>query len=102
MGEVRLVNELAGGCMGQVLHRGLLQGLEPVGVAGLWERRLVSTISWQRLGGLWKVTEGGFAEEVLGGWTRGEDVEAFSEDPFEMVYARIIGSGEGKVLGFTK
>ena len=28
---------------------------------------------------------GGFGEEVLGGWTRGEDVEAFSEDPFETV-----------------
>ena len=27
----------------------------------------------------------GFGEEVLGGWIRGEDVEAFSEDPFEMV-----------------
>ena len=28
---------------------------------------------------------GGFGEVVLGGWIRGEDVEAFSEDPFEMV-----------------
>ena len=26
---------------------------------------------------------GGFGEEVLGGRIRGEDVEAFSEDPFE-------------------
>ena len=26
---------------------------------------------------------GGFDEEVLGGWIRGEDVEAFSKDPFE-------------------
>ena len=67
--------------MGQVLHR----GLEPVEVAGLWVRRLVSTLSWQRLGGLRKVTEGGFCEEVLGGWIRGEDVEAFSEEPFETV-----------------
>ena len=47
------------GWMGQVLHWGLLQDLEAVGVAGLWVRRLVSTISWQRLGGLRKVTEGG-------------------------------------------
>ena len=31
------------------------------------------------------MTEGGFGEEVLGGWIRGEDVEAFSKDPFEMV-----------------
>ena len=28
---------------------------------------------------------GGFGEEVLGGRIRGEDVEAFSEDPFETV-----------------
>ena len=28
---------------------------------------------------------GGFGEEVLGGWIRGEDVEASSEDPFETV-----------------
>ena len=52
--------------MGQVLHRGLLQGLEPVEATRLWVRRL---------GGLRKVTEGGFGEEVLGGWIRGEDVE---------------------------
>ena len=45
----------------------------------------MSTISWRRLGGLRKVTERGFGEEVLGGWIRGEDVEAFSEDPFETV-----------------
>ena len=65
--------------MGQIIHRGLLQGLELVWVVGLWVRRLVSTISLQ------KVTEGGFGEEVLGGWIRGEDVEAFSKDPFESV-----------------
>ena len=39
--------------MGQVLHLGLLQGREPVGVTGLW--------------------------------VTGEDVEAFSKDPFESV-----------------
>ena len=40
--------------------------------------------------GLQKVTErGGFDEEVLGEWIRGEDVEAF-KDPFEVVEARII------------
>ena len=33
-----------------VLHRGLLQGREPVGVAALWGWRLVSTMSWRRLG----------------------------------------------------
>ena len=45
----------------------------------------------------------GFAEseEVLGGWIRGEDVEAFYKDPFEAVEARIISSGEGKMMGIT-
>ena len=28
---------------------------------------------------------GRFDEGVLGGWIRGEDVEAFSKDPFESV-----------------
>ena len=81
--------------MGQVLHR----GREPVGVAGLWGRRPLSTISWWRLGGLRKVTEGGFVEEVQGCWIRGEDAEAFSKDPFEVVESWIISSGEGKVMG---
>ena len=40
-------------------------------------------------------------EEVLGGLIRGEDVEAFSKDLFESVDARIIGSGEGNVMGVT-
>ena len=44
---------------------------------------------------------GGFDEEVLGGWIRGEDVEAFSKDPFEVEESRIIRSGEGKVMGVT-
>ena len=44
-----LVKEFAGWWMGQVLHQGLLQGQEPVGVAVLWGRRLVSTMSWWRL-----------------------------------------------------
>ena len=68
--------------MGQVLHRGLLQGPEPVGVEGLWVRRLVSTVSWRRFA---ECARGRFDEEVLGGWIRGEDVEAFSKDPFESV-----------------
>ena len=32
--------------MGQVLHWVLLQDQEPMGVAGLWRQKLVSTISW--------------------------------------------------------
>ena len=44
---------------------------------------------------------GRFNEEILGGWIRGENVEAFSKDPFESVEARMISSGEGKVMGIT-
>ena len=42
---------------------------------------------------------GRFDEEVLGGWIRGEDVEAFSKDLFDSVEARIISSGDRKVMG---
>ena len=42
---------------------------------------------------------GRFDEEVLGGWIRVEDVEAFPKDPFESVEAQIISSGEEKVMG---
>ena len=65
-------------------------------VVGLCRQRLVFTMSWQRLGesdGVW------FDEEVLGGWTGGEDVETFPNDPFKMVEACIISSGERKVAG---
>ena len=56
--------------MGQVLHRGLLQGHEPVGVAVLWRQRLVSTMSWQRLGGFRKVTDG---DLVRRSWVDGSE-----------------------------
>ena len=32
-----------------------------------------------------KSDRGAFGDEVLGGWIRGEDVEAFSKDPFKTV-----------------
>ena len=57
-----------------------------------------------KLAEVWGFAEsdlGRFDEEVLGGWIRGEDVEAFSKDPFESVEAQIISSGEGKVMGAT-
>ena len=41
------------------------------------------------------------ATEMLGGWTRGKDMEAFPKDLFESVEAQIISSGEGKVMGVT-
>ena len=64
-------------------------------VVGLCRQRLVFTMSWQRLGesdGVW------FDEEVLGGWTGGEDVETFPNDPFKMVEAWIGGCDKGKVV----
>ena len=57
-----------------------------------------------KLAEVWGFAEsdrGRFDEEVLGGWIRGDDGEAFSKDPFESMYARKISSGEGKVLGNT-
>ena len=57
-----------------------------------------------KLAEVWGFAEsdrGRFDEEVLGGWICGEDVEAFSKDPFESVETRIISSGEGKVMGVT-
>ena len=41
-----------------------------------------------KLAEVWGFAEsdrGRFDEEVLGGWIRGENVEAFSKDPFESV-----------------
>ena len=55
-----------------------------------------------KLAEVWGFAEtdrGRFDEEVLGGWIRGEDVEAFSKESFESVEARIISSGDGKVMG---
>ena len=49
-----------------------------------------------------EIDRGRFDEEVLGGWIRGEDVEAFSKEPFELVVeVWIISSGEGKVMGIS-
>ena len=64
-------------------------------------QRLMSTICWRRFGDLQKVRRGRFDEKVMGRWIRGKDVEAFSKDPFESVEARIISSGEGKVMSVT-
>ena len=41
-----------------------------------------------KLAEVWGFAErdrGMFDEEVLGGWIRGEDVEAFCKDPFQLV-----------------
>ena len=53
-----------------------------------------------KLAEVWRFAEsnrGRSVEEVLGGWIRGKDVEAFSKDSFESVEAQIIRSGEGKI-----
>ena len=60
--------------MGQVLHRGRLQGCEPVGVAVLLGRRLVSTMSWRRLGGFRKVTD---RDLVRRSWVDGSEERIF-------------------------
>ena len=69
--------------MGQVLHRGLLQGRESVGGGRIMgaEARVHNKLAEVR--GFAESDRGGFDEEVLGGWIRGEDVEAFSKDLFE-------------------
>ena len=57
-----------------------------------------------KLAEIWGFAEsdrGRFDEEVLDGWIQGEDVEAFSKNPFESVEAWIISSSEGKVMGVT-
>ena len=45
---------------------GSIPGSGTSGLAGLWGRRLMSTMNWQRLGGLQKGTGGGLVEEVMG------------------------------------
>ena len=57
--------------MGQVLHQSLLQGWEPV----VAEARVHNKLA--EVKGFVESDREGFDEEVLGGWIRGEDVEAF-------------------------
>ena len=52
--------------MWQVLHRGLLQGREPVGMAGLWGWRLRVHNKLAKVRGFAESDKGGFDEEVLG------------------------------------
>ena len=85
--------------MGQVLHWDLLQGREPVGGG-----RIMGTVAGvhnklAEVRGFAESDTGEFVEEILGGWIQGEDMEAFSKDPFEAVEAWMISSGEGKVMG---
>ena len=52
--------------MGQVLHRGWLQGREPVGVAGLWGAEGCVHKKLAEVRGFVESDRGGFDEEVLG------------------------------------
>ena len=84
-------------------------GLTPGSVSGSGAHRggrimCAEAVVHNKLAEVWGFAEsdrGGFDEEVLGGWIRGEDVEAFSKDPFELAETWIISSGEGKVMGVT-
>ena len=84
-------------------------GLTPGSVAGsgvIGGGRIMGAEAGVRnkLAEVWGFAEGNrerFDEEVLGGWIRGEDVDAFSKDLFKSVEAQIISSGEGKVMGVT-
>ena len=74
------------------VNGGLMQDRELVGVEASVQNKV------------WKFAEndrGRFDDEVLGGWIRGKDVEAFSKDPFESVKAQILSSGEEKVMDIT-
>ena len=79
---------------GAGLTSGSVAGSGASGGGRIMGQRLVSTISWWRFGGLRKVTEGGLMRRS---WVDGS--EELSKDPFESVEARMISSGEGKVMG---
>ena len=81
---------------GTGLTTGSVAGSGAGGVGRIMGTRLVSTINWRRFG---QSDRGRFDEKVLGGWIRGKNVEAFSKDLFESVKARIISSGDGKMMG---
>ena len=84
--------------------------LTPGSVAGSgasWGGRIMGVEAGvhNKLVEVWGIAEsnrGRFDEEVLGGWICGEDVETFSNDPFESMEAQIINSGEGEVMGVTE
>ena len=83
---------------GEGLATGSLAGSR---LSGGWQDYEVETCVNNKLAevrGFVKSNRGRFDEVVQGGWIQEEDVEAFFKDPFESVEARIISSGEGKVM----
>ena len=84
---------------------GLTRSVAGSGASEGWQDYGAEAGVHNKLAEVWQFAEsdrGRFDEEVQGGWIPGEDVEAFSKDPFESVEARIISSGEGKVMGVTR
>ena len=79
-----------------MVNRGKLCTMVYSRVGSQWGWRLVSTMSWKRLGDLQKVTEDDLLEEV-----QGEDVRNFHKDQFKTVEAQIM-SGEGKSEGVMR
>ena len=82
--------------MEQILHRVLLQGLEPVGAETHVNNELA------KVRGFRKVTDGGF---VRRSWVDGSEEriwKPFSEDPFDMVKARIVGGDHRQVVGVSR
>ena len=54
---------------------------------------------WRKLGDLRQWMVGGYLQEIESGGVCGEDVETFTEDPFEFRKARIVGGDEGAEVG---
>ena len=69
----------AGLTLGSVAGSGASGGDRIMGVEAGVHNKLTEV--W----GFVEIDRGRFGEEVLGGWIQGEDVEAFSKDPFELV-----------------
>ena len=79
--------------MRQALHRGLsgaCGGGRSVGAESHVNNELAE------VGGFLEGDKRGFRKEVLSRWIRGEDMETFPEDMFEMVNARIVAGGESE------
>ena len=69
----------------------LLQDQELIGVAGLWEQRLVLAINTR---GFVESEGRCLGEKVLCLWNQGIDVEIFPKDPFKSVVAWLVGGGK--------
>ena len=87
---LRLVNNWDGTYFAAV---SITWGGDTIGVMMVQEQRQMLVRTWQKLGGLWKMT----LERVffLGHCRPGEDMETFSRDKFEFGKARIVYGNRG-------